>query len=229
MPATASRTRRTSARSSAPTYARRSSSTRALTRSLFAIWPAWLCPPSCQPMARDTIFESLHEVAKVVTRNLNRIIDINYYPVEEARRSNLRHRPIGLGVQGLADVFLMMRYPFDGPEARELNRQIFETIYHAALEASCDLAERDGPYETYPDSPVSKGELQYDMWGVTPTDLWDWNALKAKIAEHGVRNSLLVAPCQPRRPHRSLDTTNVSNRTPPTSTPAVFFPVSSRS
>ena len=139
-------------------------------------------------------FEDLHRVTKVVARNLNKIIDINYYPVEEARRSNLRHRPIGLGVQGLADAFLLMRHPFDSPEARQLNRQIFETIYHAALEASCELAERDGPYETYPGSPVSQGELQYDLWDVTPTDKWDWAALKAKIAQHGVRNSLLVAP-----------------------------------
>ena len=139
-------------------------------------------------------FQKLHDVAKVVTRNLNRIIDINYYPVEEARNSNFRHRPIGLGVQGLADVFMMMGYSFDSKEARELNLRISETIYHAALEASCDLAERDGPYQTYKGSPVSEGVLQYDMWGVKPTDLWDWKGLKTKIAKHGVRNSLLVAP-----------------------------------
>jgi ribonucleoside-diphosphate reductase subunit M1 len=139
-------------------------------------------------------FKLLHNIAKVVTKNLDRIIDINYYPVEEAKHSNLRHRPIGLGVQGLADTFLMLRYPFDSTQARELNQQIFETIYHAALEASCELAESDGTYETYPGSPVSKGILQYDMWGVTPTELWDWDGLKAKIAKHGIRNSLLVAP-----------------------------------
>lgn len=130
----------------------------------------------------------------MITRNLNKIIDINYYPVIEAERSNKRHRPIGLGVQGLADTFMALRYPFDSPEAKELNIQIFETIYHAALEASCELAEKYGPYETYEGSPVSKGILQYDMWNVTPTSLWDWTSLKEKIAKHGVRNSLLLAP-----------------------------------
>ncbi|KAK0326759.1 ribonucleotide-diphosphate reductase subunit rnr1 [Friedmanniomyces endolithicus] len=139
-------------------------------------------------------FQKLHEVVKVVTRNLNKIIEINHYPVPEARKSNFRHRPIGLGVSGLADAFLALRMPFDSPEARQLNIQIFETIYHAALESSCEIAEKLGPYETYQGSPVSNGELQYDMWGVTPTDLWDWETLKAKIARHGVRNSLLVAP-----------------------------------
>lgn len=139
-------------------------------------------------------FKKLHEVTQVVTKNLNKIIEINHYPVPEARKSNFRHRPIGLGVSGLADAFLALRMPFDSPEARELNIKIFETIYHAALTASCDLAEKLGPYETYAGSPVSKGELQYDMWGITPTDLWDWEALKEKIAKDGVRNSLLVAP-----------------------------------
>ncbi|KAI6949142.1 Ribonucleoside-diphosphate reductase large [Hortaea werneckii] len=139
-------------------------------------------------------FKKLHEVTKVVTRNLNKIININAYPVPEASKSNFRHRPIGLGVSGLADAFLALRMPFDSPEARQLNIQIFETMYHAALESSCEIAAELGPYETYPGSPVSKGELQYDMWGVTPTDLWDWDSLKAKIAQHGVRNSLLLAP-----------------------------------
>lgn len=139
-------------------------------------------------------FGRLHEVIQVMTRNLNKIIDINFYPVPEARKSNFRHRPIGLGVQGLADAFLALRLPFDSPEARQLNTQIFETIYHAALTASCDLAKELGTYETYEGSPISQGQLQYDLWGVTPTDLWDWDSLKAKIAEHGVRNSLLVAP-----------------------------------
>lgn len=125
---------------------------------------------------------------------MDKIIDVNYYPVEEARYSNMRHRPIGLGVQGLADAFMLMRYPFDSAEARELNIQIFETIYHAALEASCELAQEKGAYETYAGSPVSKGILQYDMWDVTPTNLWNWDELKQKIAKHGVRNSLLVAP-----------------------------------
>lgn len=139
-------------------------------------------------------FARLHQITQVATRNLNHIIDINYYPVPEARKSNFRHRPIGLGVQGLADAFILMRFPFESEEAKKLNRQIFETIYHAALTASCELAKRDGPYETYQGSPVSKGQLQYDMWGVEPTDLWDWKELKAKIAQYGVRNSLLVAP-----------------------------------
>ncbi|KAI8331342.1 ribonucleoside-diphosphate reductase large chain [Chlamydoabsidia padenii] len=139
-------------------------------------------------------FKKLHQVTKVITKNLNKIIDINYYPVVEAERSNKRHRPIGLGVQGLADAFMLMRYPFESDEAKKLNQQIFETIYHGALEASCELAERDGAYETYQGSPVSKGQLQYDMWGVTPTSLWDWASLKDKISKHGVRNSLLVAP-----------------------------------
>ncbi|KAJ7750658.1 ribonucleotide reductase alpha subunit [Mycena maculata] len=139
-------------------------------------------------------FQHLHDITKVVAKNLNRIIDINYYPIPETRRSNMRHRPIGVGVQGLADVFLALRMPFESPAAKELNQQIFETIYHGALEASAELAEVEGPYETYEGSPASKGELQYDMWGVTPTSLWDWAALKAKIAKTGLRNSLLTAP-----------------------------------
>ncbi|KAJ7213876.1 ribonucleotide reductase alpha subunit [Mycena pura] len=139
-------------------------------------------------------FQHLHDITKVVTRNLNRIIDVNYYPIPETRRSNMRHRPIGVGVQGLADVFLALRMPFESAAAKELNLQIFETIYHGALEASAELAELEGPYETYEGSPASQGQLQYDMWGVTPTDLWDWDALKAKIAKHGLRNSLLTAP-----------------------------------
>ncbi|KAK6640162.1 Ribonucleoside-diphosphate reductase large subunit [Polyplax serrata] len=139
-------------------------------------------------------FTKLKNVAKIATRNLNKIIDVNYYPVPEARRSNLRHRPIGIGVQGLADAFILMRFPFESPEAQKLNIQIFETIYYGALEASCELAEKEGPYETYEGSPVSKGILQYDMWNVTPTDLWDWDALKMKIKQFGIRNSLLIAP-----------------------------------
>ncbi|KAG7177999.1 Ribonucleoside-diphosphate reductase large subunit-like 2 [Homarus americanus] len=139
-------------------------------------------------------FSKLKEVTKVVTKNLNKIIDVNYYPVEEARLSNMRHRPLGIGVQGLADAFILMRYPFDSVEAKYLNIQIFETIYYGALEASCELAEKEGPYETYEGSPISKGIFQYDMWKVTPTDLHDWAALKAKVAKFGVRNSLLLAP-----------------------------------
>jgi len=139
-------------------------------------------------------FDKLKKVAKVVTKNLNRIIDVNYYPVIEARNSNMRHRPIGIGIQGLADAYIMMRFPFESEEAALLNKQIFETIYYGALESSCELAEKDGPYQTYPGSPVSKGVLQYDMWGVTPTSLHDWASLKSKISKHGVRNSLLLAP-----------------------------------
>ena len=114
--------------------------------------------------------------------------------VPEAKNSNMRHRPIGIGVQGLADAFILMRQAFDSPEARRLNKEIFETIYYAALSESCAIAERDGAYESFPGSPASKGELQYDMWGVEPTDRWNWAELKAKIAKHGLRNSLLVAP-----------------------------------
>ncbi|KAJ3541044.1 hypothetical protein NM688_g6139 [Phlebia brevispora] len=139
-------------------------------------------------------FQKLHDVAKVVTVNLNRVIDRNYYPVEQARRSNLKNRPVGLGVNGLADALMALRLPFESDEARLLNKQIFETLYHASLEASCELAEVEGPYETYKGSPVSQGILQYDMWGVTPSDLWDWVTLKEKIAKHGLRNSLLLAP-----------------------------------
>lgn len=138
--------------------------------------------------------QRLYEVTQVATRNLNKIIDLNYYPVEEARNSNMRHRPIGLGIQGLADVFIMLRMPFDSDEARQLNREIFETIYYGALTASKDLARIDGPYSTYEGSPASKGILQYDMWGVTPGGRWDWSGLKEDIARYGIRNSLLVAP-----------------------------------
>ncbi|PBP17003.1 ribonucleotide reductase large subunit [Diplocarpon rosae] len=139
-------------------------------------------------------FHKLHEVCQVVVKNLNKIIDINYYPVPEARKSNFRHRPIAVGVQGLADVFLALRLPFESPEAKHLNLQIFETIYHAALTGSVELAKLHGTYETYEGSPASKGELQYDLWGVTPTDLWDWDSLKQQIKQYGLRNSLLVAP-----------------------------------
>jgi len=138
--------------------------------------------------------QKLFEVTYQATINLNKIIDNNYYPVDEAERSNLRHRPIGLGVQGLADAFILMRYPFESDAAKQLNKEIFETIYFAGLTASKDLAAIDGAYETYPGSPVSKGILQFDMWDVQPTARWDWKALKAAIKQHGVRNSLLLAP-----------------------------------
>jgi len=138
--------------------------------------------------------DKLFEVTYQATLNLNKIIDGNYYPVEEARNSNMRHRPIGLGVQGLADAFIMLGYPFESDEARALNREVFETIYYASMTASKDLAKVDGPYETIEGSPVSKGEFQFDLWGVTPTSRWEWDVLKAEVVEHGVRNSLLLAP-----------------------------------
>ncbi|MGN7819534.1 ribonucleoside-diphosphate reductase subunit alpha [Chitinophaga sp. 22536] len=138
--------------------------------------------------------QKLFEVTYQATLNLNKIIDHNYYPVEEAERSNLRHRPIGLGVQGLADAFILMRYPFESDEAKKLNSEIFETIYFAGLTASNDLAKKDGHYETFPGSPASKGVLQFDMWGVTPSSRWNWDALKKSIIKDGIRNSLLLAP-----------------------------------
>lgn len=139
--------------------------------------------------------QKLYDVTYTATKNLNKVIDINYYPVEEARNSNMRHRPIGLGVQGLADTFIMMRYPFESDEAKRLNREIFETIYFAAMTASKDLAIKEGPYQTFKGSPVSKGIFQFDMWGVTPdSGRWDWSKLKQEVKKHGVRNSLLMAP-----------------------------------
>merc|ERR1712099_101158 len=140
-------------------------------------------------------FKGLYEVVKVATRNLNKVIDRNYYPVAEARRSNMKHRPIGLGVQGLADAFLLLRLAFESEAAKTLNEDIFETIYFAACEASCELAARDGPYDTFDGSPASKGQLQFDMWGKKPkSGRWNWEGLKEKISKHGLRNSLLVAP-----------------------------------
>lgn len=138
--------------------------------------------------------QRLFEVTYQVTRNLNKIIDINYYPVEEARNSNMRHRPIGIGVQGLADAFILLRMPFESDEARTLNRDIFETLYYAAMTASKDLAKEEGPYQTYKGSPVSQGLFQFDMWGVKPSDRWEWDVLKEEVKKYGVRNSLLLAP-----------------------------------
>ena len=148
-------------------------------------------------------FSELERVTALAVDNLNQIIDINYYPTDKTRTSNLRHRPIGLGVQGLADVFMSMNIPFHSEEARVLNREIFETIYYAALKASMTLAARHGPYETFPGSPASQGILQFDMWGIDPASFgpsvyrkreYDWVDLKAKIQKHGLRNSLLLAP-----------------------------------
>ncbi len=140
-------------------------------------------------------FKKLEEVTRVITRNLNRIIDINYYPVEEARKSNFRHRPIGIGVQGLADAFILMRMPFDSDAAKKLNQEIFETIYYAAVSESCELAKKTGAYETFPGSPMSQGIFQFDMWNVTPTpNRYDWEGLRNEVISHGIKNSLLLAP-----------------------------------
>ena len=139
--------------------------------------------------------KKLYDVTYHATMNLNKVIDINYYPVPEAERSNRRHRPIGLGVQGLADTFIALRMPFESDEATGLNKDIFETLYFAAMTASKDLAMRDGHYETFPGSPLSQGKFQFDLWNVTPdSGRWDWNTLREQVMEHGVRNSLLVAP-----------------------------------
>lgn len=140
-------------------------------------------------------YDKLHEVSKVITKNLNRIIDINFYPTEKTRKSNMRHRPIGIGIQGLADVFLLLGHAFLSEEARQINRDIFETIYHGALEASCELANQLGPYETFAGSPASQGILQFDLWGVTqPSGRYDWSVIKESIKANGLRNSLLLAP-----------------------------------
>lgn len=139
----------------------------------------------------------LYKVTKRITRNLNRVIDRNYYPVEEAYNSNMRHRPVGLGVQGLADAFIMLRLPFTSDEAKQLNQEIFETIYFAAVTASMELAKEEGPYSTFKGSPISQGEFQYNMWGLKDEELsgrWDWASLRKEVMEHGVRNSLLLAP-----------------------------------
>ena len=137
----------------------------------------------------------LKEVTKQVTKNLNKIIDINYYPVPEAERSNLRHRPIGIGIQGLADAFIKLRMPFESEEAQRMNEDIHETIYFGAMEASMELAKKEGPYETWKGSPISEGIFQFDMWGVTPkSGRWNWDEMRKLVKKHGVRNSLLVAP-----------------------------------
>ena len=139
-------------------------------------------------------FDKLFKVAYRVTKNLDKVIDANYYPVPEAKNSNMRHRPIGIGVQGLADAFILLRHSFESDEARHLNKEIFETIYYAAVTASKDLAIENGPYESWKGSPISEGILQFDMWKVKPTDRWEWDLLKEEVKKHGVRNSLLLAP-----------------------------------
>ena len=139
-------------------------------------------------------FDKLHEITKVIVKNLNKVIDVNYYPTPKAEKSNKMHRPIGIGVQGLADAFILMGYPYDSDEARRLNKLIFETMYHGAIEASMELAKKHGRYSTFDGSPMSQGRFQFDLWGVTPTDKWDWTALRASVMEHGLMNSLLIAP-----------------------------------
>lgn len=151
-------------------------------------------PKFVDPETQEFDHNKLFEVSYHLTVNLNKVIDQNYYPIEEARNSNMRHRPIGIGVQGLADAYILMRYPFDSEEARQLNKEIFETIYYAAVTASKDIAKEDGPYSTFEGSPISQGQFQFDMWGVSPTSRWEWDVLREEVMEHGVRNSLLLAP-----------------------------------
>ena len=146
-------------------------------------------------LLRDSFdYELLHKVTKVVTRNLNNVIDINFYPTDKTKNSNMKHRPIGIGVQGLADAFALMDVPFYSNLAKQINRNIFETMYHAALEASMEASKEEGPYSSFKGSPASEGILQFDMWNVTPSSRYDWDSLKLNIAEHGLRNSLLLAP-----------------------------------
>jgi len=152
--------------------------------------------PSCvegKKHKRTFNFQKLYDITKALTENLNKVIDNEFYPVETAQRSNMRDRPMGIGIQGLADVFAMMRYPWGSSESRELNRKISETMLFAALDTSADLSKQSGPYDSYEGSPASKGILQPDMWGVVPSDQWDWNALRNKIKKHGLRNSLSIA------------------------------------
>ncbi len=141
-------------------------------------------------------YDSLYKVAKIATKNLDRVIDINYYPTDKTERSNMRHRPIGLGIQGLADVFFKMNIAYDSDEAKEINKLIFETVYFGATESSMELAKEKSPYSTYQGSPISQGLFQFDMWGVTPSGKWDWQGLRSKIAQYGVKNSLTTA-CMP--------------------------------
>lgn len=141
--------------------------------------------------------KELFKITRRVTRNLNKVIDRNYYPVKEAENSNMRHRPVGLGVQGLADTFIKLRLPFTSDEAKKLNQEIFETLYFAAVSASMELSKEEGPYSTFKGSPISKGEFQYNLWGIKDEELsgrWDWAKLRKQVVKHGVRNSLLVAP-----------------------------------
>ena len=139
-------------------------------------------------------YEALHRATCVVTRNLNRIIDLNFYPTEKAQRSNMRHRPLGIGVQGLADLFFQLNIAFESPEAKEINRNLFETMYHAAMQTSVQLAREEGPYPSFEGSPLSQGRFQFDLWDATPSGRYDWEELRAKVTKYGARNSLLLAP-----------------------------------
>lgn len=140
-------------------------------------------------------YEKLHQVTKRITKNLNRVIERNFYPIKEAKNSNMRHRPIGIGVQGLADAFQKMRITFESDAAIDVNNKIFETIYHAAMECSVEIAMAEGPYESFKGSPLSEGKFQFDLWETKPwTDRYDWDKLRKDVMKHGARNSLLVAP-----------------------------------
>ena len=151
-------------------------------------------PMFVDPLQKSFDFDLLHKIAKIVTRNLNRVIDVNYYPTEKTKRSNMRHRPIGIGVQGLADTFIQMGYSFASDEAKQLNRDIFETIYHAAVEQSIDSAKAEGAYESFVGSPASQGQFQFDLWSIKPSDRYDWDNLRRDLRQNGMRNSLLIAP-----------------------------------
>lgn len=156
---------------------------------------ASICLPKFVSADGTFDFEKLHSVARTVTKNLNRIIDGNYYPIEEARNSNMRHRPIGIGIQGLADAMILMKIAYEDAEAEKLNAEIFETIYNAAMTESCELAKVEGAYESFKGSPLSEGKFQFDLWNEKPcTDRYDWDTLRADVMKYGARNSLLIAP-----------------------------------
>ena len=139
-------------------------------------------------------FEALKDIAYTATVNLNRVIDVNFYPTKETRNSNMKHRPIGIGVQGLADTFAMLKIPYESEEAKKMDRDIFESIYYGAMCASVDLAEKEGAYSSFKGSPLSKGLFQFDLWNESPSDRWDWESLRERVKKHGAKNSLLLAP-----------------------------------
>ena len=154
---------------------------------------ASICLPMFVENNNKYNYEKLEEVVRIAITNLNKIVDRNFYPVPQTEYSNKKHRPVGLGVQGLADVFYKMRAPFEGERAREINRNIFETMYYAAVKTSCELAKVEGPYETFEGSPMSQGQFQFDLWGVEPSDRYDWEALRHEVMKYGIRNSTLMA------------------------------------